>query len=259
LGIHLEGPYLQPEFRGAQAPGAIRNPAEEEYLGWFSSGAVKLVTFAPEIPGGMEFAEAAAAHNVRLAIGHSAATYEQVLLAADAGVTQATHLFNGMAGLHHREPGTVGGILDEERIYTQIICDGIHLHPAVIRLILKAKSASRVILITDSVSGAGLPDGEYEHNGQKFTIRDGSARTPEGGLAGSVVALDQALRNMMMFTGKSLQDTLPMATSTPAEAMGISTSKGRVNEGYDADLVLLDQQYQVDQTLVNGQVVYTRG
>ncbi len=257
-GVHLEGPYINASYRGAQAPAMIRNPVKEEYEQWFRTGAVRLITLAPEIPGGMELVKAAAANQVRLAIGHSAATYDQVIAAANAGVTQATHLFNGMGGLHHREPGTVGGILDDERIFAQIICDGIHLHPAVVRLILKAKSAARVILITDSVSGAGLLDGDYEHNGQKFFVRDGTVRTPDGGLAGSTIALDGALRNMMTFTGKPLPEILPMLTSSPAEAMGISGSKGFIQAGYDADLVLLNKQFHVEMTLVNGKVVYSR-
>lgn len=258
LGVHIEGPYINVKFRGAQLPSMIRNPRKEEFQQWFDSGIVKLITCAPEIPGGIEFVEEAVSRDIRISVGHSGATYEQVIEAANFGATQATHLFNGMQGLNHREPGTVGGLLADERIYPQVICDGVHLHPGVVKIIVNAKSVSKVILITDSIRGAGLPDGDYDHKGQKFAVRDGIARTPEGGLSGSTLTLDAAVRNAMKFTGKSIEDTIPMVTSVPAQAMGVSKKKGNVEKGYDADLVLINQAFHVEKTLVDGKIVYEK-
>ncbi len=257
LGVHIEGPYINVKHRGAQFLSMIHNPKSEEYLQWFDSGVVKLITCAPEIPGCIEFIDEATKKDIRISIGHSGATFNQVIEAANHGATQATHLFNGMQGLHHREPGTVGGILADDRIIPQVISDGVHLHPGVVKIAINAKSVDKVILITDSISGAGLPDGDYENKGQKFSVREGIAHTPEGGLSGSTLTLDIAVLNSMKFTGKSLEEIIPMVTSVPAEAMGLS-KKGKLKEGYDADLVLLNQEYQVKKTLVNGKIVFER-
>ena len=258
LGVHIEGPFIDLKYRGAQLQSMIRNPQAEEFQKWFDSGVVKLITCAPEIPGGMEFIEETVRKGIRISVGHSGATYDQVIEAADHGATQATHLFNGMQGLHHREPGTVGGALADERIYPQVISDGVHLHPGIVKVIINAKSVDKVILITDSIRGAGLPDGDYENKGQKFSVRAGIARTPEGGLSGSTLTMDAALRNAMKFTGKPLEEVLSMATSVPAQAMGISANKGNVVVGGDADLVLLNQELYVEKTLVGGNIVYER-
>jgi N-acetylglucosamine-6-phosphate deacetylase len=258
MGVHIEGPYINVKHRGAQLQSMIRNPIKEEFLQWFDSGVVKLITCAPEIPGGMDFVEEAISRDIRISIGHSGATYDQVIEAANLGATQATHLFNGMQGLNHREPATVGGLLADERIYPQVICDGVHVHQAVVKIIINAKAVSKVILITDSIRGAGLPDGDYDHKGQKFTVKDSIARTPEGGLSGSTLSLDAAVRNAMRFTEKSIEEIIPMVTSVPAQAMGISRKKGNIEQGYDADLVLVNQAFHVQKTLVNGKIVYER-
>jgi len=160
LGVHVEGPYLSLEHRGAQLPELIRKPQLREYSKWLDTDVVKLVTLAPEIEGAQPFIKAGLQKGVEFSIGHSGATYDQVIEAADLGVRQATHIFNGMQGLHHRAPGTVGGVLTDDRIYAQLICDGIHIHPAVVKLIIRAKGNSKVILITDAIRGTGLDDGE---------------------------------------------------------------------------------------------------
>jgi len=251
-GMHIEGPYLNPENRGAQLLDMIRKPDKKEYQRWFDSGVVKLVTCAPEIQGGDDFIRDAVQNGVRVSIGHTHAGYQDVIRAAELGATQATHLFNGMLGLHHREPGTVGGVLTDERIIPQLICDGVHLHPATVKLVVNAKTPSRVILITDSIQGTGLPDGEYDHKGQKFSVTGGVARTPEGGLSGSTLTLDQAVRNVMQFTKRPITEVLPMATAIPAAAMGLEGSKGVIQAGADADLVVFDQNFWVEMTFVMG-------
>jgi N-acetylglucosamine-6-phosphate deacetylase len=256
--MHIEGPYINVDFRGAQLQSMIRNPIKKEYREWFDSGVVKLITCAPEITGGMVFIQEAVKHDVRISIGHSGATYEQVIEAADLGASQATHLFNGMQGLHHRNPGTAGGVLDDDRIQPQIICDGVHVHSAMVRLVVRAKSVYKAILITDSIRGAGLADGEYEHKGQKISVRNGIAYSPEGGLSGSTLSMDMAIRNAMQFTGKSISEIIAMATLTPATSMGISNMKGLVKVGYDADLVLMNKDWSVERTIVNGKIVFAR-
>lgn len=258
MGIHLEGPYLNPDYRGAQDVKMLSIPLEDDYFKWFETGVVKLVTCAPELPGAADFTKEAIRRNIRISIGHSGASFDQVHQAAEMGVTQATHLFNGMGGIHHREPGTAGGILDDDRIYAQVICDGIHLHPAIIRLIHNVKSSKRTILITDSIIGAGLPDGVFENNGNAIVISNGIARNRSGGLAGSRLTMDVAIKNMMAFTGLPLENVIPMATSTPAEVMGIADRKGRIAPGYDADLVILDQDLRIEKTIVGGRSVYSR-
>lgn len=257
-GVHVEGPYVDFEYRGAQLPSMIRKADKKEYQSWFDTGVVKIVTCAPEIDGAKEFISEAVSNGIRISIGHSQANYEQVFDASALGATQATHLFNGMVGLHHRDPGTVGGILDDPRLLVQVICDGVHLHPAIIRLIRAVKGSSKVILITDSIRGAGLPDGDYEHKGQNFFVRDGIARTPEGGLSGSTLTLDQAVRNYMRFTGASLEETVSTITSVPALEMGLENHKGRIAVGYDADLVWLSQDYEVTKTFVMGEIIFSK-
>lgn len=256
LGVHVEGPYLNVAHKGAQRPEVIRPPDPEEYEAWLETGAVRLVTLAPELDGALDFVDRALPAGVEFAIGHSGATYEQVVEAADHGVRQVTHLFNGMMGLHHRRPGTLGGCLVDDRLYTQLIVDGVHLHPEMVKLAVRAKSPARTILITDAMRGAGLADGDYDFDGQVMSVRDGVSRTPEGGLSGSTLTMDQGLRNLINFTGLPLQEVLPMATSVPAEAMGWAGRKGVLAPGAYADIVFLNAALEVSKTMVLGRIVY---
>lgn len=258
LGIHVEGPYLNVEHRGAQQKDLIRKPDAVEFQKWLDTGVVKLITIAPEIEKALEFIDLGVEKNVEFSIGHSGASYEQVVEAANHGLKQATHLYNGMLGIHHRNPGTVGAILTDNRIFAQIIADGIHVHPAMVKLAVRAKGISRIILITDSIQGTGLDDGNYDYYGQKFTVKDGVARTPEGGLSGSTLMLDQALRNMIKFTGMSLNEVLPMATLVPAEAMGWSERRGVLKPGADADIIILNDDLIVEKTFVLGKEVFSK-
>lgn len=256
LGVHVEGPYLCRRYRGAQASEALRPPDPDEYDAWLRSGVVRLITLAPELPGAAELIDAGRRRGIAFAIGHSGADYDMVLNAADRGLRQATHTFNGMAGLHHREPGTLGAVLDDGRIFAQLIGDGLHVHPAVVRLLLRAKGRDRVLLISDAMRAAGLGDGDFELGGQAVTVRDGEARTSNGALAGSTVTLDEILRRVMRFAGLGLEAALPMATSAPAAALGLTGRKGTLQPGADADVVLLDDAAQVQLTMVAGRVVY---
>jgi N-acetylglucosamine-6-phosphate deacetylase len=256
LGVHIEGPYLSIENRGAQLKNVIRKPDQIEYKKWLDTGIVKLITIAPEVKGAMEFIDIALKHGVEFAMGHTSANYEEAINAINHGVRQTTHLYNGMPPLHHRNPGAVGAVLTDDRIFAQVIVDGIHIHPAMINLVVRAKGISKIILITDSIRGTGLQDGEYDYHGQKFTVTGGVARTPEGGLSGSTLTLDQALRNMINFTGMPLNKILPTITTVPAKAMGLDEKIGALKEGGYADITVLSHELTVEKTFVKGKKVY---
>ncbi len=257
LGIHLEGPYLNHDFRGAQPPQHLRRADPAEYQHWFESGQVRLITVAPEVEGVPELIRSGSQQGIEFALGHSAATYEQAVAAAELGARQATHVFNGMPPLHHRDPGVVGAILSDDRILPQLIADGVHLHPAIVKLIVCAKGTEHAILITDATRATGMPDGEYALGDQRIHVQGGVARTAQGGLAGSTLTMDTGLRNLVRFTGLPLKDLLPMATSVPAQSIGYGATKGSIAPGFDADLVILDESLQVRLTMVRGQVVYS--
>ena len=258
LGVHLEGPYLSPLHKGAQPETHLRAPDPGEYNAWFETGVARLITVAPEIDGALALIEAGVAHGVDFAVGHSDADLEIVTQAADRGLRQATHTFNAMKGLHHRTPGTLGAVLSDERIYAQLIADGIHVHPAMVKLLVRAKGTARTILITDAMRATGLPDGTYDLGGQDIRVVQGVARTAEGSLAGSTLVMDAAVRNVMAFAGLPLTEALSMATAVPAEALNLAGRKGVIAPGADADLILLDADLAVTLTMVSGQVVYRR-
>jgi N-acetylglucosamine-6-phosphate deacetylase len=257
LGAHVEGPYLNLDYKGAQPPDHLRLPDPPEYQRWLETGVLKLMTVAPEMDGALDMITALRQHQVEFAIGHSGAMYDQAILSFDQGVHQVTHVFNGMVGLHHREPGALGAVLTDDRVYAQLIADGIHVHPGAIRLLVRAKGPERVMLITDSIEAAGLSDGIYDLGGQSVTVTNGIARIASGNLAGSTVTMDQAVRNLLNWTDLTLNQVIQMATSVPATAMHIDLNKGYIRAGYDADLILLDRKLQVVMTMVAGQVVYS--
>ena len=256
LGVHLEGPYLSQEKKGAQPPSYIRPADPEEYRAFFQAGPVRLITVAPEIQRNRELILFAVEHGAAVAVGHSAATYEEVLEAVSLGLSQATHTFNGMGGLHHRRPGTVGAVLSCDDIYAQVIVDFLHIHPAVVKLLVRAKGPERTVLITDAIRAAGMPDGTYDLGGQEVTVKGGEARLSTGTLAGSTLTMDRAVRNVMEAAELSLPETLRMATVTPADSIGIADRKGSLERGKDADIILLDEELQVVLTMVGGEVVY---
>jgi len=256
LGVHVEGPYLDVTYKGAQPEYYLRDADPEEYERWLATGVVKLVTIAPEREGSLAFIDRGVAEGVEFAVAHSAASYEQVIEAANHGLLQGTHTFNGMLGLHHRRPGTVGGILTDDRIYAQIIADGIHTHPAIVKLVVRAKTPARTILITDAIRAAGCRDGEYELGGEPVIVQEGVARNEAGSLAGSTLTMDAAVRNVMAFTGLSFEEVLPMATSVPAEAMHLAGKKGVLQPGADADIVFLNEDLNVRLTMIDGQIIY---
>lgn len=261
IGIHLEGPYVSPEMRGAQAQDAIRPPSMDEAKKLLAAGngLIRLVTLAPELPGAMDLISYLVEHDVIVSLGHTMASYEQVTQAAEAGLNRAAHLFNGMTSLHHRDLGAVGAVLTHDEIFAELIVDGVHLHPAAIRVALRSKGLDRVTLITDAIAAAGVGDGDFIGlGGQKITVANGAARLESGALAGSTLTMDQAVRNAVKLLGLSSEQAIKIATQTAAESLGFQTqaTKGLIAPGKDADTVILDEDLRVLMTMVAGEVVY---
>ncbi len=258
LGAHVEGPFLNVKQCGAQSPDLIRPARREEYGRWFELGIVRLMTVAPEIAENAAMIDDALRAHVTLAIGHSDADYETACGCFVRGVSQATHTFNGMRGLHHREPGAAGAVLASDDVVAQVIADNVHVHPGVMKIIYKCKTAEKLALITDAIEAVGLGDGTYRLGPQDITVRNGQARTASGSLAGSTLTLDTALRNIMAATGCSLNEAVEMATLTPARSINVGDRKGNIAPGYDADFTFLNADLQVQSTIVGGKVVYKR-
>lgn len=256
LGIHLEGPYINRANLGAQNPEFARSADPDEYPEFFRWGNVKLISLAPEDPANLPLIPYAVAHGAAVAIGHSSATYEEVMAAVELGLTQATHTYNAMTGLHHRKPGATGAALTCDRIYAQIIVDLIHVHPAMVKLLVRAKGLGRTVLITDAMRATGMADGTYDLGGQEVIVIHGEARLPAGNLAGSTLTMDRAVRNVRHAAELSTLEAICLATLTPAQSVGIADRKGRIAPGCDADLVILDQELQVVATVVGGKITY---
>jgi len=256
LGIHLEGPYLNAEMKGAQYGQEIRVADLKELSSLYDilGEKLKLVTLAPELPGSLEAVDWLREHHITVAIGHSNATYEQTLTGFARGITHATHTFNGMRGLHHREPGVVGAVLTSNEVYGELIADLIHVHPGAIKVMYAAKGPEGIILVTDAVQATGLPDGKYVLGDQDIFVTGGAARLKEGNLAGSTLGLAQAVQNMVRL-GFPLGEVVNMASKNPAQNIGL-VNKGQLRPGYDSDIVVLSPQLEVEQTIVQGKTVF---
>ncbi len=256
LGAHLEGPFINAERRGAQRAEDVRRATRDEALAFLNLGVIRLTTVAPEFQENEWFIQECVRRGVTVSIGHTAATYEQVRQAVSLGATHATHTYSAMTGLNHRQPGTVGGVLTSPEINCELIADNIHVHPAAMQILLACKGADRVILITDAVRAAGLPDGEYPIDNRTVTVKDGAVRLPDGTLAGSTLTMDAALRNFMQAVGQPLDAIWQTSSLNAARAIHVSDRKGSLEVGKDADLVLVDDQINVHLTVVEGRVVY---
>jgi N-acetylglucosamine-6-phosphate deacetylase len=255
-GVHLEGPYISAARRGAHDPFALRapDPAELEALLDAGQGCVRMVTVAPELAGARELIRVTLAAGAVAAIGHTDASYGQARAAIDAGATVATHLFNGMAPLHHRSPGPVAAALEDERVTVELICDGVHLHPAAARLAFAHAGARRVALITDAIAAAGMPDGRYTLGTMAVQVSGGVARLADGdAIAGSTLTLDHALRHAVTALGVPLADAVVAAAVTPARVLGVDGRTGSIEAGKDADLVVLDDAPAVVAVMARGE------
>lgn len=256
LGAHLEGPYLSPQHAGAHNPSYLRVPNRDELETWAGSPMVRVATLAPELPGALEMIRGLRARGVVVSAGHSDANYAQARAGFEAGVTWGTHLFNAMPPLAHREPGLVGALLSSD-VPVGLITDGIHVHPAAIKTVFRAKGARGITLVTDAMMAMGMEPGRYTLGDRAVIVDATSARLADGTLAGSILQMDAAIRNVIEYTGCSLADAIAMASTTPARLLGLQ-NKGRIAEDGDADLVIFDKSLRVETTIARGEVVYER-
>jgi N-acetylglucosamine-6-phosphate deacetylase len=260
LGIHLEGPYLSPGRKGAHAPEHLRNPDLQEIarLVELGGGTVKMVTLAPELQGAMELIHWLRERNIVISLGHSEASYEQAREAIEAGADHACHLFNAMPHMDKREPGITGALLEDERVYAELIADLVHIHPMMLKTALQIKGPQRSLLISDAIEAAGMPDGAYAFSGQKVVVNEGAARLKNGALAGSTLTLDKAVKNVVEALGIPLQSALTMASQTPANSLRLP-NKGRLAAGADGDVVIFGPNLSVSAAIIGGEVVFQQG
>jgi N-acetylglucosamine-6-phosphate deacetylase len=268
LPAHLESNFINPEYKGAQPAACLRGPRELVREGDFGAGEildviraarpdVGILTIAPELDGALELIADLVRNGHRVSLGHSGATFEQGIAGIEAGATQATHLFNRMPPLGHRAPGLAGAVLGHEGVATEVVCDGVHVHPTMIRMAVAAKRPERVMAITDGTAGAGLPPGaESVIGGRRITVRN-AAYLDDGTIAGSVLTMDQAFAIAVNRVGLSLPEAAAICSTTPAREMGLN-GFGVLSVGASADVVVLDRALRVVRTYVGGSLVYSR-
>ncbi len=258
-GIHLEGPFLSRARCGAHDTTALRPPdrASIDRLIAAGRGSIRMVTLAPELENATTAIRQLSDAETVSAVGHTDATTDHVAPAIDAGATVATHLFNGMRPLHHREPGPVGALLDDERVTVELICDLVHLHPTVVRLAARHAGTARTAAITDAISAAAADDGTYELGSAPVTVTDGQPRLPDGSLAGSTLTMDAALRGLVHHCGLTVGEAVAATATTPARVLGLSDRIGAIAPGMSADLVVLDDHLHVHGVMREGTWVST--
>lgn len=259
LGIHLEGPFINVAQKGAQPAASIKSPDIGLFDEWQESakGAIRIVTYAPELDTDHIFSKGLQERGIIGSMGHTDATYEEANQAIDEGVTHATHLFNGMKGLHHREPGVVGAALLNEEVHVEVIPDGYHFHPDLLKVVLKMKGLERILVITDGIRAKGMPDGEYDLGGSNVVVRCGKCMLEDGtSLAGSIVTMNDARRNMAEWLGLTLPELAQITSLNQARRLGIDEKKGSIAIGKDADIVILNEDGEVVLTLCKGKIAY---
>ena len=254
LGIHLEGPFLASEFKGAMPEHLLKKGSADLAASYQrqANGNIRYITVSPEVEGVLELIPRLRELGIVVAMGHSGADYDTAMAAIQAGTAACTHTFNAMAPLHQHRPAIIGAALESD-VYCEMICDGLHLHPAIVRLLWKTKGPQRLVAITDSIMAAGLPDGNYHLGVNQVVVEKGDAKlASDGTRAGSTLTQDRALRNLLSFTGLSLEEILPVLTENPAKLIGVYDRKGSIEDGKDADLVVLDEQNQVADVFLQG-------
>ena len=257
LGLHLEGPFLSPNWKGAHPLSAIEEASDALFEELLEFPALRLMTLAPELPGALTRIRRLRDRGVQVSLGHTNATFEEFLAGVDAGAEMATHLYNAMSPFGHRAPGAIGAALTDERVTVGLIADGVHSHPASLRLAVRAKGTDRVALVTDMMAGAGMPPGRYQLGGQPVVVDDTASHLDDGTLAGAILPLDQAVRNAVRLAGVTPAQALRMATEIPARVMG-QTEGGRIVAGALGDLALLDDDLHIVATIIGGEMTYRR-
>ena len=254
MGVHAEGPFINPSKKGAQAVEYIR-PADAPFL-IENSDVIRIVTIAPEMPGALDcIREVTQKTNILVSMGHTAANYETAKAGIEAGVRHATHLFNAMTPLNHRDPGVVGASLADDRVSTELIADTFHISPDLFGLVAKVKG-DNLILITDCTRAGGLEDGEYTLGGQPIFVKGIECRLADGTIAGSVLKLNNAVRNMREHTNLPLEQIVRMASINAARCIGLDKAKGSLEAGKDADIILADENFAVSETIIAGEIVW---
>lgn len=254
LGMHLEGPFFSVKYKGAQPEECMIAPTVENYLSFAGDHTdfVKKISLAPEIEGAVDLIKYLREQNVVVSMGHTDATYEEAVKAIEAGATSGTHTYNAMTPLKHREPGVVGAVMLHDEVYAELILDGIHVSFPAAKILSKMKGADKLILITDSLEAAMLPDGTYELGNQKVYVKDGQARLKSGNLAGSTANLNQCVRNAYKHLDLPLYEAIGYATKNPADHLGLK-DYGRIKEGCVADMILIDDEIDIKRVILNGE------
>ncbi|KPU27375.1 N-acetylglucosamine-6-phosphate deacetylase [Caloranaerobacter sp. TR13] len=256
LGVHMEGPFINEKYKGAQNAKYILKPDFDfikEYL-----DIIKIITLAPEMDEGYKFLQKMKDYsNITLSIGHSNATYDEAKKAIKSGIKHATHLFNAMTPMHHRDPGIVGAVFNSN-ITCELIADKIHVHPAIFQLLIDIKGVENLVLITDSMRAGCMKEGIYELGGQKVIVKSGSARLENNTLAGSILTLNKAVKNILENTNIKLHEVIKLVTQNPAKVIGIDKNKGSLNIGKDADITIFDEDLNIYFTVVEGKIVFNK-
>ena len=256
LGWHVEGPFLSPKRAGAHDPASLRPPDVAAVAGWSPETGIRTVTVAPELPGALDVIRMLVVGGVLVSAGHSAATYAEAKAGFDAGIRWVTHLFNAMAPLDHREPGLAGAAIEDPRVTIGLIPDGLHVHPALVSIVSRAVGVERLTIVTDAIAALGMDPGEHHLAGRKVRVHGGSARLEDGTLAGSVISLDAAVRNLAAYCGGDVAAALAAVTNVPASLLGITADRGALRPGMIADVTLLTPDLEVVLTLAAGQVIH---
>ncbi len=258
LGLHVEGPFLNVEKKGAFNPEWLRNPSIEQTGSLLEAGEgwIGQMTLAPELPGAGEIAALLRGSGVVVSMGHTDADYETATAALRENFTHVTHTFNAQRGFHHREPGVFGAIMASDHVSAELIADTIHVHPGAMKMLLRCLGTDRTVLITDAMAGAGLPDGEYDLVGQRVTVEGGKATLADGTIAGSAATMDTCVRNLSHEVGVRLLEAVKMASLNPARVLGLSNEVGSLGIGKKANLLVIDEDVKVLMAMVEGRTVY---
>lgn len=258
-GIFLEGPFFTEKYKGAQNPKYMSDPSVDKLAKWheLSQGLVNKIAIAPERKGVKEFIEFAKSKGVYTALAHSDATYEEAAAAVEAGANIFVHIYNGMSGLHHRNPGMVGAALSLDQVFAEMICDGHHVHPAAARVVTRARGPKETVLITDCMRAGGMGEGHSRLGEFEVVVKDGTARLKDtGNLAGSILELKQGVKNVVDWGLVSPAEALRMASLTPAQSVGIESVCGRIAPGYEADFIVVSDQLELEATYLDGELRY---
>jgi len=260
LGIHLEGPFISAEKKAMLPSDGICPPSLQvlDNILDMTGGRLKMMTIAPELSDSGQIIQRLSKSNIIASFGHSNATYEQTLAGFDAGISHVTHLFNAMPSLHHRSPGPLIAIFEIKSITTQLIIDGVHIHPCVLKFVFETLGPNRIIPITDGMRALGLPDGKYTYNGIEYESKKGIARDKNGTLIGTALGLSQMLNNFITYTNCPVDVAIKTVTEIPAKLLGLENKKGKIEVGKDADLVLLNSNRSVYTTIVAGNIVFQK-